>query len=140
MARRLGAAIVGGCCGTGPGHIAALVEVMAGAPAPVARPRRIFALASAFTAMTAAGSGKAGLFVIDERSNAAGSAAFKAIVKSGDFEAAARFVVDRAARGAGRCRRLGSRIRPRRTRRDGRHRLARRFGYGRGHLHRLDRS
>ncbi|PKL07990.1 MAG: methionine synthase, partial [Spirochaetae bacterium HGW-Spirochaetae-7] len=100
MARRLGAAIVGGCCGTGPGHIAALVGIMAGAPAPVARPGRIFALASAFTSMPVAGSGKAGIFVIDERSNAAGSAAFKAIVKAGDFEAAARFVVDRAARGA----------------------------------------
>lgn len=98
IARRFGAGIVGGCCGTGPGHIAALVAAMAGAPKPALRPRRIFALASAFDAV--GGSGKAGLFVIDERSNAAGSVAFKSIVKSGDFEAAARFVVDRAARGA----------------------------------------
>jgi len=100
IAKRLGAGIVGGCCGTGPDHIAALARAMATAAAPAARPRRVFALASAFEAVSAVEIGKDSSFlVIDERSNASGSAAFKALVKSGDLDAAARFAVDRAARG-----------------------------------------
>jgi len=94
IARRFGAGIVGGCCGTGPDHIAALVDTMTGSAAPARRPHRVFALASAFEAVTAS------FLVIDERSNASGSAAFKALVKSGDLDAAARFAVDRAARGS----------------------------------------
>lgn len=96
IARRFGAGIAGGCCGTGPAHIAALARSLSGAPAPAARPRRVFALASAFSAVRRDG---LAMLVIDERSNASGSAAFKAIVKSGDIAAAARFVVDRAGRG-----------------------------------------
>ncbi len=103
IARRFGAGIVGGCCGTGPDHIAALARAMATAAAPATRPRRVFALASAFEAVTEAvpaiGSRSGAAFlVIDERSNASGSAAFKSVVKSGDLDAAARFAVDRAAR------------------------------------------
>lgn len=106
IARRLGAGIVGGCCGTGPDHIAALVRAMTGAAAPAPRPRKVFALASAFEAISSASTeacttveGGASFLVIDERSNASGSVAFKTLVKSGDLDAAARFAVDRAAKG-----------------------------------------
>ncbi len=96
IARRMGAGIAGGCCGTGPAHIAALARSLSGAPAPARRPRRVFALASAFSAVRRDGPA---MLVIDERSNASGSAAFKAIVRSGDLDAAARFVADRAGKG-----------------------------------------
>ncbi len=97
LARGAGAAIAGGCCGSGPEHIAALARALAlaGGPAP-ARPssgrRRAFALASAFSARRP----ESGPLIIDERANASGSAAFKALVKAGDEEAAARFVLARA--------------------------------------------
>lgn len=92
LARRHGAAVVGGCCGTGPDHIAALGRALGAEARPSPRPSRSFALASSFSARRR-GSGP---LVIDERSNATGSAAFKALVKAGDAEAASRFVIGRA--------------------------------------------
>lgn len=92
LATKYDASIVGGCCGTGPEHIAKLAEMIKDSAGPKPRPKRLFALASSF-ARTNAGDG---FFVIDERSNAAGSAAFKALIKAGDLDGAAQFVISRA--------------------------------------------
>ncbi len=106
LALRHGAAIAGGCCGTGPAHIAALRRELdatrgAGSIGPRrAAPRsfapRSFALASGSRAFRADGD----FLVIDERANASGSASFKAALAGGDDGAMAGFVIERGSRGA----------------------------------------
>ncbi len=97
LAEKYGAAIIGACCGTGPEHISRLASCISGIAKPADRPKRVFALASSFKRVAA---GK-DILVIDERSNAAGSTAFKAILKTGDMDAAAQFVIARAKKGSG---------------------------------------
>lgn len=88
---------VGGCCGTDPGHIEALARKLADGEVGRGPRRRSFALASAFEAKPLR---PGRCFLIDERSNAQGSAAFKRLVADGDQAAALRFVLERASSGA----------------------------------------
>lgn len=108
LARKYGVSMAGGCCGTGPAHIAALRarlddrqgegaapgsgERPVPAPRPAARP----ALASLYEARPFG----PGLFRIGERANAAGSAAFAALIQAGDMEGAADKAVEQEAAGA----------------------------------------
>lgn len=89
--------LVGGCCGTDPGHIEALARQLADGEVGRGPRRRSFALASAFEAKPLRPGRR---FLIDERSNAQGSAAFKRLVADGDQAAALRFVLERASSGA----------------------------------------
>lgn len=82
LTRRFGVAVAGGCCGTGPAHIAALNARLADRPMPAARPAPKPALSSLYRAR---GIGP-DLFKIGERANSAGSAAFAALLDAGDFE------------------------------------------------------
>ena len=93
LARRFGVAVVGGCCGTSPAHIAELNARLsdrstasppkAGSKtAPKARPAARPALASLYTARPIG----PGLFKIGERANSAGSAAFANLLKAENFE------------------------------------------------------
>ncbi len=90
--------IVGGCCGTTPEHIRAIVEAVAGL-APRVLPR--IAPACRLAGLEPANIGAESLFVnVGERTNVTGSAAFKKLVKAGDFAAAlevARQQVDNGA-------------------------------------------
>lgn len=88
---------IGGCCGTDPGYIEALARILAETSAGRGPRRRGFALASAFEAKPLR---PGRFFLIDERSNAQGSAAFKRLVADGDQAAALRFVLERASSGA----------------------------------------
>jgi len=90
--------IVGGCCGTTPEHIRALVAAVAGvAPRSVPQPRRATRL-SGLEPLTIDDDS---LFVnIGERTNVTGSARFAELIRAGDFEAAlsvARQQVDAGA-------------------------------------------
>ena len=78
--------VIGGCCGTGPAHVAALGEVARGlAPRPV--PERPAALRLA--GMEALNVGEGSLFVnIGERTNVAGSRVFARRIVEGDFDGA----------------------------------------------------
>lgn len=87
---------VGGCCGTEPAHIEALARILADGLVGRGARRRSFALASAFEAKPLRPGRR---FLIDERSNAQGSAAFKRLVADGDQAAALRFVLERASSG-----------------------------------------
>ena len=89
LARRFGVAVVGGCCGTAPAHIAELNARLADRPPasppkttseaqPAARP----ALSSLYKARFIG----PGLFKIGERANSAGSAAFASLLKAENFE------------------------------------------------------
>ncbi|HEY9054260.1 MAG TPA: homocysteine S-methyltransferase family protein, partial [Rectinemataceae bacterium] len=85
LARRHGLAVVGGCCGTTPAHIAALNARLFDRPRARERGSARPALASLYRAQPIG----PGLFKIGERANAAGSAAFAALVDAQDFEAMA---------------------------------------------------
>ena len=78
--------IVGGCCGTGPEHIQAIADVVRTFP-----PRRVPkpSFLTALSGLEPLYLDKNRLFVnIGERTNVTGSARFKRLIKSGDFEAA----------------------------------------------------
>lgn len=96
LARRFGVAIVGGCCGTSPAHIAALHARLGDRPTPSARPVPRPALSSLYRAR---GIGP-GLFKIGERANSAGSAAFAALLDAEDFEGMADKALAQEASGA----------------------------------------
>jgi 5-methyltetrahydrofolate--homocysteine methyltransferase len=90
--------VIGGCCGTGPAHVAALAEAAAGlAPRPV--PARPAALRLA--GLEALNVGEGSLFVnIGERTNVSGSRVFARRIVEGDFDGAlaiARRQVDAGA-------------------------------------------
>ena len=78
--------VIGGCCGTGPAHVAALREAARGlAPRPV--PERPAALRLA--GLEALNVGEGSLFVnIGERTNVAGSRVFARRIVEGDFDGA----------------------------------------------------
>lgn len=90
--------VVGGCCGTTPGHIKAIAEAVAGkAPRGVPEIKRYLRLAGLepFTLDETIP------FVnVGERTNVTGSARFRKLVKEGDFAAALDVARDQVANGA----------------------------------------
>jgi len=90
--------IVGGCCGTTPAHIRAIVEAVKDLPArqiPIIEPRCRLA------GLEPLNIGPDSLFInVGERTNVTGSAVFKRLIKAGDYSAAldiARQQVDNGA-------------------------------------------
>ncbi|MCX7097463.1 MAG: methionine synthase [Methylococcales bacterium] len=78
--------IIGGCCGTSPANIKAIVEAVQGFP-----PRTVPSIAKQcrLAGLEAMAIGPDSLFVnVGERTNVTGSAAFKRLIIEGDFEAA----------------------------------------------------
>ncbi|MDQ3911070.1 MAG: homocysteine S-methyltransferase family protein, partial [Actinomycetota bacterium] len=78
--------IVGGCCGTTPEHIKAIAEVVSGHP-----PREVPELPKMLrlSGLEATNIGPDSLFVnVGERTNVTGSARFKDLILSGDYETA----------------------------------------------------
>lgn len=96
--------VVGGCCGTTPQHLAAVVNTLKGHPAPQ-RPQDCKpTLASAIQAMSMQQSPPP--FLIGERLNTQGSKIFKKIVMDEDFDGAltiARQQIDKGAHGLDIC-------------------------------------
>ncbi len=78
--------LVGGCCGTTPAHVAALVELVGGAP-----PRRVpdhhRTLVSGLEAVEITEENRPQL--VGERTNVLGSRRFKELIRAGDWEGAA---------------------------------------------------
>ncbi len=93
-----GVALVGGCCGTTPAHMAAVVEGLRDAvPAPRA-PRPEPGVASLFTAVPY--DQDASVLIVGERANANGSRRFKRLLEAENFDEMANVVRDQAAEGA----------------------------------------
>lgn len=84
--------IAGGCCGTGPAHIAALPQL-----APRALPKRSNALK--LSGLEPCNAGEM-LLLVGERTNVAGSRKFARLAAGGDWDAATQIAVKEVADGA----------------------------------------
>ena len=92
---------VGGCCGTTPEHIAAIVEALrerAGRAAPRTIPERPRRLRLAGTEPLVRP--ESAFLVVGERTNVTGSRRFARLIRSGEFEDAVRVARDQVAGGA----------------------------------------
>jgi 5-methyltetrahydrofolate--homocysteine methyltransferase len=90
--------IAGGCCGTTPEHIHAIAESLKGVSP---RAKKIPGNFSAFSGLQPLVIDDSSLFVnIGERTNVAGSAKFKNLITSGDFEDALQIALDQVNGGA----------------------------------------
>ena len=90
--------LVGGCCGTTPGHIARIAEVVEGAePRVPAKPGRAMRLSG----LEALNINEDSLFVnIGERTNITGSAKFRNLIKAGDYDTALSVAAQQVEAGA----------------------------------------
>ncbi len=90
--------IVGGCCGTGPAHIAAIAEAVAG-KAPRALPE--LEPKCRLSGLEPLNIGPESLFVnVGERTNVTGSARFKRLITEGDFDTALEIARQQVENGA----------------------------------------
>lgn len=94
-----GAAVVGGCCGTTPAHIARLRQLLAAAPlaAPAYRPSFLVTSAQAMAELQP---GSRNIAVIGERINPTGKKRLKAALLAGDFDVAVAEAVAQVGAGA----------------------------------------
>ncbi len=91
--------IVGGCCGTTPEHIAAIVEGSSGLPArKIPSPSPAMRL-SGLEALTIAAE-DAPFIVVGERTNVTGSPRFRKLIKKGDLEKAVHIARQQVENGA----------------------------------------
>ncbi|MFE9105249.1 methionine synthase [Actinomadura geliboluensis] len=90
--------LVGGCCGTGPAHIAKIAEAVRGlAPREVARPAK----ASRFSGLEPFEIGAdTGFIMIGERTNVTGSKRFRKLIEAGDHQAAVDVALEQVRGGA----------------------------------------
>ncbi len=90
--------LVGGCCGTTPGHIARIAAVVEGAePRVPAKPERAMRLSG----LEALNINEDSLFVnIGERTNITGSAKFRNLIKAGDYDTALSVAAQQVEAGA----------------------------------------
>ena len=96
--REYGVSIVGGCCGTRPAHLAAVIEALDGAAPAVRRPRPEAGVASLYTAVPY--EQDASILIVGERANANGSRRFKRLLAAENFDEMANVVRDQAGEGA----------------------------------------
>jgi 5-methyltetrahydrofolate--homocysteine methyltransferase len=90
--------MVGGCCGTTPAHIRAVVRAVAGVP-PRVVPR--IATACRLSGLEPLTIDAASLFVnVGERTNVTGSAKFRKLIEAGDYTAAVDIARQQVANGA----------------------------------------
>jgi len=92
-----GVNIVGGCCGTTPEHIKALVEAVGGAPKQ-RTPELIPAFSSLYSAQPYAAEPKP--LIIGERLNATGSKQFRELLLAGDIDGMLAMASEQQAEGA----------------------------------------
>ena len=91
--------LVGGCCGTTPDHIAAVVEEVSEFPPRVVPEITPCLRLSGLEPMNFDGSGE-GFLMVGERANVTGSPRFKKLIKAGDFEGALTVASSQIEKGA----------------------------------------
>ncbi|MTD54422.1 methionine synthase [Amycolatopsis pithecellobii] len=90
--------IVGGCCGTGPGHIAAIARAVSDAAPRAVPPRRAGTRFSGLEPFEIGAD--TGFVMIGERTNVTGSAKFRRLIESDDHQAAVGVALDQVRGGA----------------------------------------
>ena len=90
--------VVGGCCGTTPEHIAAIVDAVAGRPARQPAERRRTLQLSGMEQFTL--TDDIAFVNVGERTNVTGSAKFRRLIKNGDFAEALDVARDQVENGA----------------------------------------
>ena len=93
-----GVSLIGGCCGTTPAHMAAVVEGLRDAVPAARAPQPEPGVASLFTAVPY--DQDASVLIVGERANANGSRRFKRLLEAENFDEMANVVRDQAAEGA----------------------------------------
>jgi 5-methyltetrahydrofolate--homocysteine methyltransferase len=90
--------VLGGCCGTGEDHVRAIAAALDGlSPRRPPAPRR----ATAFSGLEPFQIGPdTGFVVVGERQNVTGSAKFRRLIESGDFQGAVEVAADQVRSGA----------------------------------------
>ncbi|HWN70727.1 MAG TPA: methionine synthase, partial [Haliangium sp.] len=86
FARRGWLNVVGGCCGTGPDHVRAIAEAVAGVPPRVVPRPEPFTRLSGLEPLTI--TPESNFIVVGERTNVTGSRAFRRLITEGRFEEA----------------------------------------------------
>ncbi|GAB3969607.1 methionine synthase [Plantactinospora veratri] len=90
--------IVGGCCGTGPDHIAQIAAAVAGQPP---RPVPAVPAATRFSGLEPFAIGAdTGFVMIGERTNVTGSARFRRLIEADDYQAAVDVALEQVRGGA----------------------------------------
>ena len=91
--------LVGGCCGTTPGHIQAIAEAVDGLPRrPVPARETELARFSGLEALTVRP--ESNFLMVGERTNVAGSAKFRKLIEGGDYDAALEVALQQVRSGA----------------------------------------
>jgi len=92
--------MVGGCCGTTPEHVRSISEAVQGI-APRVLPQQPIAQGTRFSGLeTLAITPESNFIMVGERTNVAGSARFRKLIKAGDFETALEVALDQVRGGA----------------------------------------
>jgi 5-methyltetrahydrofolate--homocysteine methyltransferase len=90
--------VVGGCCGTGPDHVRAIAEAVAGVPPRVVRAPEPFTRLSGLEPLTI--TPESNFIMVGERTNVTGSRAFRRLITEGRFEEAVDVARQQVAAGA----------------------------------------
>jgi 5-methyltetrahydrofolate--homocysteine methyltransferase len=93
-----GVRAVGGCCGTTPDHLRAVVSALGGAAPAVRHPVHEPAVASIYSAVAL--TQETSFLVVGERTNANGSKRFREAMLAGDWETCVAMARDQVAEGA----------------------------------------
>ena len=94
----LGIGIVGGCCGTTPAHLKAVVDAVSGRSPRSRTPNYQPSVSSIYSPVTF--SQDASFLIIGERTNANGSKAFRDLMLAGDFDGCTKMATEQIREGA----------------------------------------
>jgi len=91
--------LLGGCCGTGAAHIRAIAEAVEGLPPrPLPTADAVYTRLSGLEAFSIRP--ESNFTIVGERTNVAGSARFRRMIRNGDYEAALEVALDQVRGGA----------------------------------------
>ncbi|MCU1344198.1 MAG: methionine synthase (B12-dependent), partial [Acidimicrobiia bacterium] len=94
----LGIGVVGGCCGTSPEHLKAVVEAVSNLEVRRRTPEVEPSVSSVYSPVTIAQ--EQSFLIIGERTNANGSKAFRDAMLNGDLDSCTRIAIDQIREGA----------------------------------------
>ncbi len=94
----LGVGVVGGCCGTTPAHLAAVVEAVGSMSAPIRRPEIEPSVSSIYSSVPIQQENS--FLIIGERTNTNGSKAFRDAMLAADWDSCSKIATEQIREGA----------------------------------------